>query len=231
MSSIATLSVDGDLLVESNAEDLDCPPGQWECKFRFKGERVLNFEVHETSADGHPQDATSSVQQKIRYSRECEIKIVNDHDVRQAQLRLDGILFEKLKSKPSAHQESPMRLTPQAFSMSYPVSTVKPEPGHPDTYPLVVPFKVNEGAPLALEAHMQKAKELLELLAAGLENLGNETPKQWVASPKPRSGEASPGSSSWLPRLLGLGCCTGFDSKAERAKTQIVGADFDAGQI
>merc|ERR1712137_20858 len=77
-SKVVTLSVDGALLIESNAEDLDCPTEQWECSFRFKGERVVNFEVHETNVDGDPQDTTSVVERKIPYSRECSIKILDE---------------------------------------------------------------------------------------------------------------------------------------------------------
>merc|ERR1712232_1088487 len=96
-STIATLTVDGALLIESNAEDLDCPTEHWECKFRFKGERVVNFEVHETNVDGDVQDTTSTVHHRIPYSRECSIKIVNDNDVRHAELSVDGTPFGRLK--------------------------------------------------------------------------------------------------------------------------------------
>lgn len=48
LGKIITLLVDGEVLVESSAADIHFQGDEWQCKFRFIGERVLDFEVYKT---------------------------------------------------------------------------------------------------------------------------------------------------------------------------------------
>jgi len=137
LGKVVSLAVDGAPFVEATAEDIDCSSHDWECKFRFVGDRTLDFEVHETNNDGSTLESKGIVIHKQRYSNECTIKLPNDMDLRSAELMVDDVDFRSLPIKPEAHSEENLSVHPEAFKL---------------TYGILVPYKVNHMAPCGIFA-------------------------------------------------------------------------------
>lgn len=132
VGKIVTLLVDGEVLVESSAADICCQGKEWHCKFRFVGERVLDFEVYKTNADGAPIDETDHVKERRKYVHECSVVIPNDWDLTTAQFFIDGAPFNELPMKPEHHEEPNLKVGPLAMLHSYGITT---------------PYKVDKNAP------------------------------------------------------------------------------------
>lgn len=125
------LSVDGRRLVEASAQDLSCRPGQWQCDFRFLGERFLNFLVFETSRSGATLDSQGTVSQQSNVSYACSVVVLDEMDIFNAVLTVNGVDFEGLPAKLQLHQE-PRHETP--------VHILEHDAG------IRIPYKVNEDA-------------------------------------------------------------------------------------
>merc|ERR1712187_693359 len=124
------LSVDGSTLVHGCAADLGCN-GEWRCKFRFIGERAIDFDIHETDADGNPLDTRARVTKRSKYIHECEVVVGNNRDLSAAELLIDGISFRALPQRAAPRQEEQIQMSVQALQQAYGV---------------VIPFKVKEEA-------------------------------------------------------------------------------------
>jgi hypothetical protein len=135
LGKIVSLVIDGEPFVEAAAEDIDCSGHNWECKFRFVGERILDFHVNETNKDGNVLESKDTVSHRQKYSHECVIKLPNDKDLRSAELVVDETDFRALPVKPEAHAEENLSVHPDAFKL---------------TYGTVVPYKVNHMAPCGI---------------------------------------------------------------------------------
>jgi len=131
-SKFITVTVDGKTLIEAKGEDIDCRPDHWECKFNFMGERVLEFDVHETNMDGTPLDSKACTWTKKKYKHECSIVVSNDKDLSQAEFIVDGKPFSQLTESRQGQQEPPLSMAPEVFRQ---------------TYGITVPYKVNYDAP------------------------------------------------------------------------------------
>mmetsp|Transcript_15980 Transcript_15980/g.31213 ORF Transcript_15980/g.31213 Transcript_15980/m.31213 type:complete len:471 (+) Transcript_15980:65-1477(+) len=146
-SKAMTLSVDGEVLCEGEAEDIDSRPGMWECRFQLIGERYLDWEVYEHDVDGRTLDSTDIVRQRHKYSQECIVSMPEGKqlDVATAKLAIGGYDFQEL---PQAHQQSQyderLELAPEALLGSY---------------GLAVPYKVNEKAPMGFSAWADKLRD------------------------------------------------------------------------
>merc|ERR1712039_149971 len=98
LSKVATLTVDGELLVESNNEDIDCAPETWEATFRFIGERVLDWEIFEHDVHGRALDTRGTVQQKTKVSHQCRVSFnADEKDLARARLLIDDVDFDSLQ--------------------------------------------------------------------------------------------------------------------------------------
>merc|ERR1711964_806682 len=126
---IVCLSVDGEKLVEASAEDIDCPQDNWQCKFRFVGERCTDYEVYETNTDGAALNIKSIVSQKAKFSRECSITLMDYANLATAELIVDNVDFHNLPLKREQHSEANLSLSAQALQL---------------TYGIPVPYKVNQ---------------------------------------------------------------------------------------
>jgi hypothetical protein len=148
LGKVVTLSVDGDILVESAGADIGCTEvpqdpllanrtkgNEWQCKFRLAGERVLDFEVFKTNADGAALEETGHVQEKRKYVHECTVNIPNDWDFSTARLLIDGTPFVELPTEPEKCVEDHLTMTPMTLMQSYGIST---------------PFMVDKNAPSSL---------------------------------------------------------------------------------
>jgi len=132
LGKIVTLMVDGEVLVESSAADIGCEGKEWQCQFRFVGERVLDFEVYKTNTDGAPLDETDHVKEKRRYVHECSVTIPNDWNFGTAHFFIDGIPFNELPVEPQEREESTLTMDPLAMQQIYGIAT---------------PYKVDKNAP------------------------------------------------------------------------------------
>jgi len=125
LGKVVTLSVDGDILVESAGADIGCTVvpqdpllanrtkgNEWQCKFRLAGERVLDFEVFKTNADGVALEETGHVQEKRKYAHECIVNIPNDWDFSTACLLIDETPFAELPTEPEKCMEVPQATLP-----------------------------------------------------------------------------------------------------------------------
>merc|ERR1712032_862728 len=72
LGKIVSLVVDGEPFVEAAAEDIDCSGHNWECKFRFVGERTLDFHVNETNKDGNVLESKGTASHRRKYSHSEE---------------------------------------------------------------------------------------------------------------------------------------------------------------
>jgi hypothetical protein len=100
MHPVMTLYVDNDVLVECMSSDIGGDPNVFRCKFRFVGERVMDFNVFEETKDGVPLDSKSVVSKPYQY---CHIvEVIYPHkaidNLAAASLRIDGVPFEQLPS-------------------------------------------------------------------------------------------------------------------------------------
>jgi len=123
LGKIVTLSVDDEVLVESNAVDIGCTGKEWQCTFRFVGERILDFEVYKTNKEGSALDDTAHVKERRTYVHECCVTVSNEWDFSSAHLLVDGKAFTELPTKPQVHDEPNLTMAPLAMLHSYGVAT------------------------------------------------------------------------------------------------------------
>jgi len=132
IGKMVSLTVDGDLLVESNAEDIESREGYWECAFYFIGEKYLNWEVYESNAHGYTLDTVGTINQLIRrYQHKCEISFRESGTLVDATLTIDGVRYQELALRSELFREEPISCSPEAMQA---------------TYSLVTPFKVSDSA-------------------------------------------------------------------------------------
>lgn len=140
-SKVVTLTVDGEILCESSAEDIDCHEhDRWECPFRLQGQRYLEWQVYETNADGDVQDTVGVVLQRTTYKHQCCVTV--GENVAEAKLFIDGREFRDLPDTLEIHKELPLECAPEALLASF---------------GLVAPYKVDPNAPAGLRARAAAA--------------------------------------------------------------------------
>jgi hypothetical protein len=122
------LVVDGTTLVQARANDIGCK-GDWRCKFRFVGERSIDFEVNETDANGTILDSRARVTKKYKYSHECSVVVGNLLDLSSATLFVDNVSCHMLPEMMAPRQEEPIHMGIQAMKHAYGI---------------IVPFKVKD---------------------------------------------------------------------------------------
>lgn len=137
LSKIISLTIDGQPFVEASAEDIDCHSGGWECKFRFVGQRTIDFEVHETNRSGVSLDSKDHVLQKRKYVHDCCIRVGDDMDLSKAGFTIDKHDFKELPICPQLHDENGISISPEALNF---------------TYGILAPYKINHSAPCGMFA-------------------------------------------------------------------------------
>lgn len=123
LGKIVTLLVDGEVLAEATAADVGCTGNEWQCKFRFVGERVLDFEVYKTNAEGGTLDEIGHVKERRRYVHEGFVTISNDWDFSTARFFIDGVPFTGLPSETQRIEEPNLTTSPVALLHTYGIST------------------------------------------------------------------------------------------------------------
>lgn len=132
-SKIVTLTVDGEILCEATAEDIESREDWWECQFRFMGEKFLDWHVYECNSNGVPLDKKGHLTHRTVYSHMCTVSFVGD--VSSATMQIDGVDYVDLPdAKPQTNAEI-VDWSPESLNASF---------------GLVVPFKVDPDAPTGL---------------------------------------------------------------------------------
>jgi hypothetical protein len=137
LGKIITLLVDGEVLVESTPAEIGCEGSEWQCTFKFFGERVMDFEVFKTNKDGTPLDETGHVKHRQRYTNTCKVVLPNDWDFSSAKLFIDDAPFTALPIKQPDREEQALAMDPVALQR---------------TYDILTPYMVDHSAPSDLEA-------------------------------------------------------------------------------
>jgi len=112
--------IDGDILVEAAAEDLESPEGFWACQFRFIGEKCLDWEVYESDGRGRALNSTCVVEQPAKFSVACIVYFQESlHDLGEASLYIDGKDFRELPQPFPDERQGGLCLQPEALAFSY----------------------------------------------------------------------------------------------------------------
>jgi hypothetical protein len=130
-SKVVTLTIDDDVLVDASAEDIGCATSAWECKFRFVGEKVMDFDVYESNLDGVALATRGQVTKREKYSHECSVLLKDDMDLSKAEFVIDDVYFQDLPPKATRYEESNVSMELNSFL---------------GTYGSIVPQKVNRTA-------------------------------------------------------------------------------------
>lgn len=189
-SKAVTITVDGEVLVEATADDIECSgeDGSFDCRFSFRGQRCIDYEVHETNKDGEPLSTKATVSQKQKFTVDVVVTMPDDKNLHTTELFLDGVNFKALTPVADEHTEENLSIDVQAMQMSFGLN---------------VPFKVNKDAPSGLLSMTAKAQDaagsvggffsnlfggssLLEGCCKGTCNRGNEITRDIVEPPVPK---------------------------------------------
>jgi len=171
-----SLMVDGELLVESTAEDLESPEGLWQCNFQFCGEKFLDWEVYEKSPSGSTLYTQAVVSEKRPYSHECVVSFpveeafASSIDLSVATLVIDKTEYLELPQALEVVEEQNLVLDVEALKGSYSLS---------------VPTKVNTAPPSMLET------ALASLGVTGCGGAGRGVLCCGSSGPVPNQGEAT----------------------------------------
>jgi len=114
------LSIDEKRLVECGAKDLECCDGDpWRCDFRFVGERLMDFEVFDTTHDGVVLDSKTLTSQLLRSMRSCSVVVPDPGDLTSATLTVDGLDFQQLPPLVEAFGELNVVASPEVLQHDY----------------------------------------------------------------------------------------------------------------
>lgn len=121
LSPHLTLLVDGELLCEASAEDLECSPESWDCSFRFVGEQFLDWDLFEQTPSGADLHTRGIVSKRTAYAHEVVISVpTSPHiDVKASRLAVDGKAFCDLPRTRPIPKEPNLVLAPEALQGSY----------------------------------------------------------------------------------------------------------------
>lgn len=121
LGSTLTLTVDDRILAECSGVDIGSLPGSWHCKFRFVGERHIDFNVFEKTKDGVQLDSKGTVVKYYPYEHIVEVFYQHRKidDLATAQLTVDGVLATQLPIKSVHSEDTNMHLTRDVLEHQY----------------------------------------------------------------------------------------------------------------
>jgi hypothetical protein len=114
---------------------LGCENKPWECKFRFSGEKVMDFYVFESNMDGVLLGTRGHAITRENYTYNCSVILGDELDFSKARLFIDDNEFHDLRQEATTHEEPKLVLNLQSLK---------------DTYGLEVPRKINWSAPVGV---------------------------------------------------------------------------------
>merc|ERR1712048_674451 len=103
----------------ASAEDLGCATAAWECKFRFIGEKVMNFDVYESNLDGAALETRGQVTKREKYSHECSVLLKDEKDFSKAEFVIDDVYFHDLPPKATPYEEPNVSMELNSFLGTY----------------------------------------------------------------------------------------------------------------
>jgi len=118
-SKVLTLMVDGTILAEAAAEDLESPEGFWLCSFRLVGETCLEWEVYESDGNGRALDSKGTIEKVSQHQRECKVYLANGDNLTNARLSIDSLDFTSLVPSAPERKEEPLKIQSEALVMTY----------------------------------------------------------------------------------------------------------------
>merc|ERR1712048_791618 len=139
-SKIIKLTIDDETLVEASADEVGCDNKQWECKFCFSGEKVIDFEVFESNVDGVLLETRGHAITREKYTYNCVVILKDETDLSEALFLIDDNEFQDLHQKATAYEEPNLSLDLQTFK---------------NTYGLELPRKINWSAPVGVVAGLR----------------------------------------------------------------------------
>lgn len=142
-SKAVTVSVDGEVLVEAAPEDIECLGENFDCRFNFRGQHCIDYEVYETNKDGETLPTKAVVAQKTKFEVEVVLEMPDDRNLYTAEIWVNKVNFKSLPPVSEEHPEENLAMDVQAMQMSF---------------GLAVPYKVNQEAPSGLMNTMHKAQ-------------------------------------------------------------------------
>jgi len=125
-AGVLRLSVDGKRLVEASAQELNCSDGTWRCRFRFIGQRFLEFVVFETNNNGVSLSSQGTVLQESSVEHTCSLEVQSLLDLSTAMLQIDGRDFMQLPPKvstPGGGHKAPLDSLRQVYGLHVPYKT------------------------------------------------------------------------------------------------------------
>jgi len=132
-SKVVTLTVDGEVLCEAAAEDIESREDWWECHFRLFGQKFLEWNLYKTNNDGVPLDAKGQVVQRTVFAHQCSVSFVDN--LAEATLHIDGAEYKDLPDFVEPRKEELLSLSPEALMGSF---------------GLTAPYQVDSSAPVGL---------------------------------------------------------------------------------
>lgn len=146
-SQLIHLEVDGTVLVHCGPEDIESPPGVWECPFRLNGERIIEWEVYESDGDGNTLDTTAKVIEKSKYSHDCTVRIdLSTKDLITAKLYVNDITFQELAQDRGPTNEAPINISEHGLR----------------GLGMLVPYKISKDAKIPGTGFMAKVNKALQ---------------------------------------------------------------------
>lgn len=159
LSSIFTLAVDDQVLVECAGKDIGCSSDVWHCSFRFIGERQIDFNVFEKGNDGVELDSKGIVVTPFHYEHVVTVSHRTNENISRVQLCIDGVPVEQLTAQGDI-DEPELSMTIDELA---------------ERYGIVVPDKfVSQGASTAADRPTGVSREDCEVKEWSFGN--NETP-------------------------------------------------------
>jgi len=120
-SRVLLLKVDGSVLAECTGKDLGCSHGEWRCKFRFLGDRCIDFNVYPETKNGVQVDSKKVVTKA--FSFEHQVEVVYQHrnidDFSSAELSVDNVSFNSLSSQLNVHNDPNLSVNREVLTLSY----------------------------------------------------------------------------------------------------------------
>lgn len=139
-SKVVTLTVDGEVLCESAAEDIEAREDWWECNFRLTGERFLEWNIHKTNVDGVALPIKGQVVQRTIFSHNCNVSFTDN--ISEATLYVDNFEYKELPDAVEPTNDQALEMAPEALSGSF---------------GLTAPYQVDSMAPTGMIASFRGA--------------------------------------------------------------------------
>mmetsp|Transcript_64998 Transcript_64998/g.172020 ORF Transcript_64998/g.172020 Transcript_64998/m.172020 type:complete len:463 (-) Transcript_64998:175-1563(-) len=120
---IVTVTVDGEILVQTTAEDIDCEDGKFSVGFKFVGERAVAWDVYQVNADGDELNTRVKARTPLKkYTIQCHIILQDESNLLHTQFFVDSREYGELPQYREPIKESALVISPSALQLQYGLS-------------------------------------------------------------------------------------------------------------